>query len=86
MKELLFIIQDARGMHARPAGFLVKEASRYQSNITISKGSKSADAKQIFKLMSLDINCHDKISIRIEGPDEEEAITRIQELLPAILG
>ena len=48
MKTFNYTIQDALGIHARPAGILVKQAAGYQSDVKITKGDKTADAKRIF--------------------------------------
>ena len=48
MKEFKYVVTDAEGIHARPAGLLVKKAGEFTSSVTIAKGDKSADAKRIF--------------------------------------
>ena len=68
-----FIITDKLGIHARPAGLLVKIASKFSSHINITNGNKTADAKKLFAVMSLCVKCGDKISICINGDDEKEA-------------
>ena len=50
MKEFKYVITDPEGIHARPAGILVKQAAGYQSDVKIAKGEKSADAKRISAL------------------------------------
>ena len=55
MKEFKYVITDPEGIHARPAGILVKQAAGYQSAVTIAKGEKSADAKRIFGVMGLGV-------------------------------
>lgn len=77
MKQVEYTITDPNGIHARPAGQLVKEAAKYTSSITIKKGEKSADAKKIFGLMGLGVKCNETISITIEGEDEENAFAAI---------
>lgn len=73
MKKFEYIIKDANGIHARPAGMLVKEASKFESVITIESGEKKADAKKIFAVMSMNVKCGDKLSVLIEGIDEQQA-------------
>lgn len=73
MKEFSYIIKDKLGIHARPAGMLVKEASKYESNITLMTKGKSADAKKIFSVMSLSAKTGDELKISIFGTDEEAA-------------
>ncbi len=78
MKEFSYIIKDEMGIHARPAGLLVKKASAFQSNITVMKDSKKADAKKIFAIMSLGAKLGDTITIEVSGEDEDEALTVLE--------
>lgn len=81
MKTLKFTINDSLGIHARPAGLLVKKASEFSSDISVSKGDKKADAKKIFSVMSLAVKCGDEITVTAEGEDENEAISAIRDFL-----
>jgi len=81
MKELCYVIKDAQGIHARPAGLLVKKAGLFKSNITIAKGEKSADLKKIFGIMGLGARHGEEITITISGEDEEEAYTVIGDFI-----
>lgn len=73
MKEFKYTITDPLGIHARPAGLFVKEASSYESSISLSKGEKTVDAKRIFVVMGLAVKNGDTVTVNIEGPDEESA-------------
>lgn len=73
MKEFKYTISDPLGIHARPAGLLVKEASKFKSSITIEKGGKSGDAKKIFAIMALGVKNGDEIIVKVQGDDEDEA-------------
>ena len=70
MKSFNYTITDPVGIHARPAGLLVKEAKQYDSTITITKDGKSADAKKLMALMSLGVKQGDTVEISVEGGDE----------------
>lgn len=85
MKEFQYTIKDEQGIHARPAGLLVKEASRFESDITLICNEKSGDAKRIFAVMALGVKCGNIITIRAEGIDEESAINALTEFLSANL-
>lgn len=85
MKEFSYTITDSQGIHARPAGVLVKEATRYQSSVTIEKDGKTGDAKRIFSVMGLGVKCGQTINVKVEGPDEDEAAKAINEFLKANL-
>lgn len=78
MKEFCYTITDPVGIHARPAGLLVKKASEFKSDIKIHKGEKSVDAKKIFGIMSLAVKGDDSIRITISGEDEERAHSELQ--------
>ncbi len=57
MKSITYTITDELGIHARPAGLLVKLAGGFQSKITISKEGKEADAKRIMALKRYKRDC-----------------------------
>lgn len=81
MKEFTYKITDPQGMHARPAGVLVKEAAKYQSSVTIEKDGKSGDAKRIFAVMGLGVKCGQEITVKVDGPDEAEAAAAMEKFL-----
>ncbi len=81
MKEFNYTIKDELGIHARPAGLLVKKAGEFTSSITITKDTKKADAKKLFAIMSLGIKMGDTIKIEISGDDEDKAFTGIEEFI-----
>lgn len=73
MKEISYVIKDEMGIHARPAGLLVKTASQFSSKIIIEKGTAKMDAKSILGVMALGAKHGDEIKITFEGVDEAEA-------------
>lgn len=80
MKEFNYVIQDEQGIHARPAGILVKAANEFQSDIQVDKDGKKGDLKRIFGVMGLGIKKGDNVRVIIEGPDEEAAAQKIETL------
>ena len=81
MKEFKYVITDAEGIHARPAGELVKAAKEFSSKITIIKDGKSGDCKKIFGVMALGVKCGNEVTITVEGEDEEAAAAKIEEFM-----
>lgn len=81
MKEFHYTITDPQGVHARPAGILVKEAAKFSSTITIEKNGKSADAKRIFAVMGLGVKQGETITVKADGADEAEAAAAMEKLL-----
>ena len=78
MKEFSYTIRDEMGIHARPAGMLVKEAKKYDSSITISKNGQSADLKKLFAIMQLAAKQGDKVRVTVEGKDEDIAAASLE--------
>ena len=85
MKEFKHVINDPMGMHARPAGMLVKAVAPYASKITITAPTGTADAKRLMALMRLAAKQGMELTITVEGPDEEKAATELQAFLTANL-
>lgn len=81
MKTFSYTVVDAEGLHARPAGALVKEAKKYPCKITIGKGGKSSDAKKMFGLMGLGIKGGETMTVTTEGEQEEEAAAALEAFL-----
>lgn len=85
MKNFDYVIKDELGIHARPAGLIVKEAGKFSSSISIKKGDKTIDAKRLFALMSLGVKNADTISLVFDGDDEDAACEALKQLLEANL-
>lgn len=85
MKTFSYVIKDEVGIHARPAGMLVKEAKKFESTITITKEGKSAEAKKLMALMSLGVKCGETVEIKVEGQDEEQALEAMKTFFDANL-
>ena len=77
MKEFKYVIKDEQGIHARPAGMFVKEASK----VTISKDGKEVDAKRILGVMGLGVKKDQEIVLRADGDDEDAAIEKLSAFL-----
>ncbi|MBS5523203.1 MAG: HPr family phosphocarrier protein [Clostridiales bacterium] len=85
MKNFTYTITDELGIHARPAGLLVKEAAKFSSKITINGNGKSADLKRLLAVMSLGIKKGAQVEITAEGDDEDAAAAAIEEFFKANL-
>ena len=85
MKEFKHVISDPLGMHARPAGMLVKAVAGYASKITITAPTGTADAKRLMALMRLAAKQGMELTVTIEGADEEKAAAELQAFMAANL-
>ena len=81
MKEFKYIIKDAEGIHARPAGELVKLAKTFQSTITMEKDGKKGDCKKIFTIMALGVKASNEVTMSFDGEDEEKACADFQKFM-----
>lgn len=78
MKAFKQVIKDPVGLHARPAGLLVKQAAAFKSKITVSCNGKSADGKKLIMLMGLGVKQGMEVTCQIEGEDEDAALETLQ--------
>lgn len=85
MKKFNYTIQDEVGIHARPAGLLVKEAKKYKSKVMISKEGKTAEATKLMALMGLGVKCGQNVEVMMEGDDEEAAYEGLKAFFEANL-
>ncbi len=81
MKVFTHVIQDPLGLHARPAGMLVKAAAGYASAVTIEAPAGKADAKRIMAVMRLAAKQGMELTVTCEGADEEAAAAGLQAFL-----
>lgn len=81
MKEFNYTITDAQGIHARPAGQLVKMAGAYPCKVTIAKDGREVDAKRIMGVMSLGAKQGQVVTIKADGENEDEAITALESFM-----
>ncbi len=79
MKEFTYTVKDELGIHARPAGLIVKKAKEYDSKITISANGKSADAGKLMAIMGMCVKQGAEVTVTVEGEDEEAACAAMQE-------
>lgn len=81
MKEFKYTITDPEGIHARPAGKLVKAAKQFTSTIKLAKDGKSGDCKKIFGIMGLAVKNGQEVTLTFEGEDEEAAYEAVSQFM-----
>jgi phosphocarrier protein HPr len=75
----------AVALHARPAGVLVREASRYESEIVVLAGARMANAKSILELLSLGAVGGTLLLVKASGNDALQAVAGVAELIPKLV-
>lgn len=83
MKSFEYTIKDELGIHARPAGMLVKEAKNFASECTITKDGKTKKLTQL--MMSLGVKQGDTVTVAANGEDEDAAIETLKAFFEANL-
>ena len=73
MKSFSYTVKDELGIHARPAGMLVKEVKNFQSKVTLEKDGKTVDASRLMAVMSMGVKKDQTVTVTVEGDDEEAA-------------
>lgn len=83
-RELM--ITNRLGLHARAAAKLVQLANQFQSQVFISTERMSANAKSILGVLTLAASRDTPVTLEVEGPDEAEAIQKIEALIRGKFG
>ena len=81
MAEITVEVPNKTGLHARPAALFVKKAQEFSSEILVLREDKTASAKSILAVMSLNVNQGAKITIKAEGEDASQAVEALAQLV-----
>ena len=74
-------VENQVGLHARPATFFIQKANEYKSTIWVEKEERRVNAKSLLGILSLGITKGTTINLIADGPDEEEAVSALVELI-----
>ncbi len=74
-------IQNAQGLHARPAALFVQIVSKYNSHVTISKDGEEVNGKSIMGILTLGAQQNSSVTIKVDGEDAEKVLAELEELL-----
>ena len=86
MKQLNFVIENATGLHARPAKVFVKTAKKFKSDIRIAHGSKKVNAKSLIAVLGLGVKHGGSVQVELDGEDEDQAAEALETAVSAGLG
>ncbi len=81
MLEKEFTIVNKLGLHARASALLVKTASRFHSEIKLEREGVEVNGKSIMGIMMLAAAKGTVIRVKIDGEDEQEAMSVLGELI-----
>lgn len=85
MKTFTYQITDPVGIHARPAGSLVKVAGRFASRSVIACGDKQTEMTRLMALMGMGIRHGDTVTVTVEGADEDAAAAALKDCFQELL-
>jgi len=83
MAERETMVGPEEGIHGRPAAQFVKAAKGFSSQVVVVKGDREVNAKSVLKITGL-ARKGDKVTIRAEGEDAEEAVEALAQLISAV--
>ena len=86
MMERTVEIVNKNGLHARPAAEIVKLSTRFKAEITIVRDDLEVNGKSIMGVMMLAAEFGSTVLVRANGPDAEQAVNAIAELVAAKFG
>jgi len=86
MTERTIEIVNKNGLHARPAAEIVKLSAKFKSDITIVRDDLELNGKSIMGVMMLAAEFGSNIIVRANGPDAEQAVNAIADLVAAKFG
>ena len=81
MKSFRCTVENPIGIHARPAALLAQMCVGLKSQVTIINKDKTANANDVLQILALKAAKGDVLEVHIEGPDEDEAVDKVKELL-----
>ncbi len=79
-------IKNPTGLHLRPAGFLCKEAMKFQCKITFEFQNGTYNAKSVLGILGACVKCGDEIVLLCDGEDEEKAMEALAGAVEGGLG
>ena len=78
MKTLEYTITVSNGLHARPAGLLVRKAQDFDCEITLRCGEKEASLKKLLAVMGLGVRKGDIVTVEIVGKNDERCAVELK--------
>jgi len=86
MIEVLIEVKNEHGVHARPATKLAQLAGKYSAQLTVINKGMEADAKSVISVMMLAAVKGTMLTLRADGPDEQDAVADVIQLFDGLFG
>ncbi len=86
MKEIIHIVTNPQGIHARPCALLAQNCINYSSIVTVQCNGRLADGRNVLELLKLAAKKGDTLTLQISGEDEEEAYEALNAVINGEFG
>jgi phosphocarrier protein HPr len=86
MPTITLTINHEAGLHLRPGSLFVQTAGKFASDITVTHGERSANAKSMLSIMTLGVKQGSVVTVSAEGDDAQEALDALKELVESNFG
>ena len=74
-------IKNSIGLHARPATFFIQKANTFKSSVWVEKEDRRVNAKSLLGILSLGIVNGMTVNLIADGPDENDAVEGLANLI-----
>jgi phosphocarrier protein HPr len=74
-------ISNKLGLHARASAKFTKLAGTFRSDVSLSRGERSVNAKSIMGVMMLAAGLGSEVQIEVNGDDEQSAMGALLALI-----
>ena len=75
------VVRCESGLHNKQATYFVQKANEFESSIWVESENRKMNAKSLLGIMSLGIITGASVTLSAEGPDEEEAVNALENLM-----
>lgn len=79
MVSFTYTVKSEMGLHARPAGIMVKRLQDEPADVTVRCGQRVANGKKLFQLMAMGVKCGETVAVEISGQNEETLCKELQQ-------
>jgi phosphoenolpyruvate-protein phosphotransferase len=80
------VVSNPSGLHARPAAVLTSRAKQFTADVRLRRGEEVVNARSVVGIMGLEVAHGDRIEIIASGPDADEAVQVLSQLVLDGLG
>jgi phosphocarrier protein HPr len=84
--EVDVVVLNESGLHVRTCGVFVQVASRFKAEVFVQHGDVEVNGKSILGLIGLAAESGALLRLRADGPDEQDAVTALRELVESRFG